>query len=700
MLPRTPPFNRRLASCSRSCSASPRTRWCRAACARPTDARCSSCNPTLAFLTPGADEVQLRGAVVPQRLLAAQRGRPQRHLAALHHHPDAAGPEQRGRPVVGARPTGPTERQPPAHQPVPEHGVARPAEGVRGRQRAVPGGPAPCSATCRARSRPTTEGQRAMRRRTAAGSPVIDRPDRRSVVIVVDACLPGLHEGHPVHAAVRGQRGLPVGQLDPARLAGADRRRQGRQGQGGQARRRAPTRAVVVLQIDDDGLPLHTDATAKIRPRIFLEGNFFVDLTSGSPSAPELDDGDTIKVTQTATPVQLDQVLTALQQRHAAGPQGRARPARRWRSTPSRPPAEDRDSDPSARGETAAESFNDAYDDIPDAERSTAAGARGAARHRAEPRPPRLLDGTARTTGALIRNENALQDLITNFNTTMAAFASESAQPAALDPRAAGRRWRAPTARSTSLNAAFPPTRAFAREILPGVRETPATIDAAFPWVEQARPLMGAEGARRPGRSELAPATADLAQADRQRDRAAAADRPRVALRDDVLLPTGDIVIQDEFTTGVENYKEFFYTLVGLAGEGQNFDGNGMYVRFQTGGGSQTVSLGDAGVEHGPAVRQQRRRAARQPAVLSRQALAVQAEGHLLQAEAPGPQRPGRRQVAADRRRPRPPPATRCRCCARSCARSAPRRTGRAEDRDPQAPARLRGDHRPADRRR
>ena len=65
------------------------------------------------------------------------------------------------------------------------------------------------------------------------------------------------------------------------------------------------------------------------------------------------------------------------------------------------------------------------------------------------------------------------------------------------------------------------------------------------------------------------------------------------------MLPTGDVVIQDEFTSGVENYKEFFYTLVGLAGEGQNFDGNGMYVRFQTGGGSQTVSLGSATASSG-----------------------------------------------------------------------------------------------------
>ena len=58
--------------------------------------------------------------------------------------------------------------------------------------------------------------------------------------------------------------------------------------------------AVVTMEIDKSGLPLHTDATAKIRPRIFLEGNFFVDLQPGSPSAPTLDDGDTIPVSQTA----------------------------------------------------------------------------------------------------------------------------------------------------------------------------------------------------------------------------------------------------------------------------------------------------------------------------------------------------------------------------------------------------------------
>jgi hypothetical protein len=62
-----------------------------------------------------------------------------------------------------------------------------------------------------------------------------------------------------------------------------------------------------------------------------------------------------------------------------------------------------------------------------------------------------------------------------------------------------------------------------------------------------------------------------------------------------VVLPTGDVKIQDgNLTTGAENYKEFWYAMVGIAGEGQNFDGNGQMVRFQPGGGTQTVALNTA----------------------------------------------------------------------------------------------------------
>jgi phospholipid/cholesterol/gamma-HCH transport system substrate-binding protein len=354
--------------------------------------------------------------------------------------------------------------------------------------------------------------------------------------------------------------------------------------------------AIVVLQIDDDGLPLHEDATAKIRPRIFLEGNFFVDLESGSPSAPELEKGGTLKVTQTATPVQLDEVLTALQSdtrqdlKDLLGALAVA-----LNSEPTA--AEDADADPLARGETAAKSFNDAYDDIPEAERSTAIVLDAFLGTEPAADLSRLIDGTARTTGALIRNENALRGLITNLNTTMAAFAAESGnlrrsiRELPLTLESANRTF-------ASLNEAFPPTRAFAREIIPGVRETPATIEAALPWIDQARPLMGDDELGGLA-AELSPATADLAKLTNEALKLLPQTDLASKCARDVLLPTGDIVIEDEFTTGVENYKEFFYTLVGLSGEGQNFDGNGMYVRFQTGGGAESLSLGSASANTG-----------------------------------------------------------------------------------------------------
>ena len=134
--------------------------------------------------------------------------------------------------------------------------------------------------------------------------------------------------------------------------------------------------SVVTLSLNKQALPLHEDATAKIRPRIFLEGNFFVDLRPGSADAPELDDGGVIKVTHTASPVQLDEVLTSLQsdtRQDLKDVLDGLAVALNKKPTA----ADDKDAAPSARGETGAESFNDAYVDIPDAERSTAQVLRG-----------------------------------------------------------------------------------------------------------------------------------------------------------------------------------------------------------------------------------------------------------------------------------------------------------------------------------
>ncbi len=49
--------------------------------------------------------------------------------------------------------------------------------------------------------------------------------------------------------------------------------------------------ARVTMELEDSALPIHEDAELKIRPNLFLEGNFFVEVHPGSPSAPELDVG-------------------------------------------------------------------------------------------------------------------------------------------------------------------------------------------------------------------------------------------------------------------------------------------------------------------------------------------------------------------------------------------------------------------------
>ena len=98
VLRRSPPFNRRLGSLLESVERV-RRRPARAAGHQPPDPDDGAARPDAALRRAGADDLQLPHAVLPQHRLAPLRGRRQRHLAAVHHRRDAAGPEQRGRPA-------------------------------------------------------------------------------------------------------------------------------------------------------------------------------------------------------------------------------------------------------------------------------------------------------------------------------------------------------------------------------------------------------------------------------------------------------------------------------------------------------------------------------------------------------------------------------------------------------------------------
>ncbi len=162
----------------------------------------------------------------------------------------------------------------------------------------------------------------------------------------------------------------------------------------------------------------------EIRPRIFLEGNFFLDVKPGSPSAPEVPDGGTIPITQTATAVQLDQILTTLQ---APDRENLSKLLRGYGEALNRQPtaADDKGMDPDIQGESAAQAINDSFQYGADAARDSAI-VNEALLGTEQGDLSKLINANASVFNALLSREEQLKDLITNFNTFSGALASES----------------------------------------------------------------------------------------------------------------------------------------------------------------------------------------------------------------------------------------------------------------------------------
>ena len=302
--------------------------------------------------------------------------------------------------------------------------------------------------------------------------------------------------------------------------------------------------AEVTFTVDEEGQPIREDSLVEIRPRIFLEGNFFLDVKPGSPSAPEVPDGGTIPITQTATAVQLDQILTTLQ---APDRENLSKLLVGYGQALNSQPtaADDKGADPDIQGETAGQAINDSFQYGGPAGRDSAIV--NEALLGTEPGDlSGLIASNAKVFNALLSREEQLKDLITNFNTFAGALASES------DNLSETVRLLAPTLENATpslrnTNATFPYLRAFARDIEPGIAELPATIAASQPWIKQTRKLLD--------RSELGRLAYQLRLTGQPAGTLAAAapglfSETELLSRctSNVLIPTGDVPILDVFT--------------------------------------------------------------------------------------------------------------------------------------------------------
>jgi virulence factor Mce-like protein len=330
--------------------------------------------------------------------------------------------------------------------------------------------------------------------------------------------------------------------------------------------------AVVTMSIKNNALPIHQDATMQLRPRLFLEGNLFVDLHPGSPSAPDLDSGSVVPENQTSASVQLDQVLSTLEA----------------------PVREDlqiflKEFGGALAKYGGAEGFQESFRTSPAAFRYTSEVNQALLGTQ-----PGDLAGFVSNLDVVARELNAnsadLQGLISNLNTVSGAFAADQAslREAIIElPRtlAVGR------PALFKLNRAFPPLRAFSREALPGARSANKALDFANPWIGQLR-LLISKPELRGLVADLKPTIPDLAALSSASLPFLEQARALSSCFNNAVIPWSDTEIpnNDSDPPAGKVYEETAFGFSGVAGESRSGDANGQEFRVLGGGGQNTIA--------------------------------------------------------------------------------------------------------------
>jgi virulence factor Mce-like protein len=324
--------------------------------------------------------------------------------------------------------------------------------------------------------------------------------------------------------------------------------------------------AIVDMRIDSRGLPIHKDATLMIRPRIFLEGNFFVDIHPGSPSAANLHDGETIPIQQTAAPVQLDQLLSVLKTSTRADLQRLLH---------------ELDVAFSGRG---GRGFNNSIAFWGPAYRGSAIvndASLGTAQHD--------LSGYVASSGAVAQaldaDPQALKDLITNFNKTATPLAQQN-QALAAAIAELPRTLSVGTPALGALNDSFPSLRRLVAELRPAVRSSGPVLTAGVPFAREARALVSTPELRGLVKA-LGPAVPALTALNLSTVPLFQQVRLASSCQNSVILPWSQQTLDDPtFPAAGPVYQEQPKALVGLGGDSREGDANGLWFRVLAAAGN------------------------------------------------------------------------------------------------------------------
>jgi ABC-type transporter Mla subunit MlaD len=330
----------------------------------------------------------------------------------------------------------------------------------------------------------------------------------------------------------------------------------------------------ITVDLKENAPVLRRDATIKIRPRLFLEGNFFLDVQPGTPDAKPLGDR-AIPPGAVTIAVASDEVFSAFdaetrenfQQTLKAfgqGLQGGGAKALN-RLLKASPPA-------LSEITTVSEAVRGNQDGD--------------------------LATVVREAGGVLQNlqvhENGLRGTIRQGRRTFDTFAEAQsdlrASIVALDTTT-----RSLMPQLTRIVDGIPEARALVRDVRPLVRRLPGFLDVANPGLRSLLSL--AESRDVQGlTAELRPTLGSLSAVADPLGTLADDLRPVAKCVSDNLLPILNSVVPDgDLTTNLKVYEELGDTFTGLGASTTNFDANGPWVRYLLGLGNQLITTNDGG---------------------------------------------------------------------------------------------------------
>jgi phospholipid/cholesterol/gamma-HCH transport system substrate-binding protein len=339
----------------------------------------------------------------------------------------------------------------------------------------------------------------------------------------------------------------------------------------------------IAFTLNDNGQPVHRDATIRIRDRLFLEGGYYLELDPGSPSAPPLQDGDVIEPSQTATPVQAYKVLSTFDSAARASLKSLLNTLNQGFSAQPGSPL----SSSGAGGlKLAIPQLTPVLKDVAWVTRAL---------HGTHPGDvDTLLSSASDVTTTLAGSSAQLVDLVRSLNVTSTALASTDG---ALGQSISGldQTLRIAPAALSAIDHALPPVANLALALDPSLKLAPPILVGVTGAVQQLAAVV-APAERRRLLTTLKATFAQFPTILRQLATAFPITKQVTDCLQTHVIPVLRAQVPDgALSSGRPVWQDFAHFLPGVAGASGSFDANGPYTRVLAAAGTNSLTGGALG---------------------------------------------------------------------------------------------------------